>query len=112
MANFFKGLLRANSTIYGDLEGDVTNLKKGRLTISIEKGKCIAWVVGQDDLELSRDNVKKLTPLSTDVVIRDLPSNNGKLIKCNIYRIEMKDGKTGTLRLPVGTEYKVLELIK
>ena len=59
MAGFFKGLLRANSANYGDLEGPMTNLKSGRLAIAIEKGKCIAWIVGQDDVELSKENVIK-----------------------------------------------------
>ena len=35
MANFFKGMLRANSTNYGDLEGPMTGIKKG-------KSKCLS----------------------------------------------------------------------
>ena len=113
MANFFKGFLRANSkaNICGDLEGSATGLNKGRLTVSMEKGKCIAWIVGQDDIELSKNTVKSFQKISSDVVVKDIPSGGGQPYKVNIYRIEMKDGRTGTLRLLVGNEYKVIDAI-
>ena len=112
MAGFFKGLLRANSTLYGDLEGPMTNLKSGRLSISIEKGKCIAWIVGQDDIELSTENVKNVEKLSDNIVISNLASGGGKQYEVNVYKIEMKNGQVGTLRLVSRLEYKVLQLIK
>lgn len=112
MANFFAGMLRANSKIYGDLEGEITNLNKGRLTVSIVKGKCIAWIVGQSDIELSKENVASVETISKDVVVTDYPSNHGKAIRSNVYRITLKNGKTGILRLTAGDEYKVLQLIK
>ena len=67
MAGFFKGLLRANLGNYGDLEGPMTKLKKGKLTITIEKGKCIAWIVGADDIELNRETVKSVELISGNV---------------------------------------------
>ena len=112
MAGFFKGMLRANAANYGDLEGPMTNLKKGKLTLTIEKGKCIAWIVGQDDIELSKDNVKAVELISSNVPIRDLASGGGKPCQVNVYKIEMKNGQVGTLRLVSATEYKVLQLIK
>ncbi len=112
MANFFKGLLRANTANYGDLEGPMTNLKKGRLTLTIEKGKLIAWIVGQDDVELSKDNVKGVELISSHQIIRDLASGGGKTYDVNVYRIEMKNGQVGTLRLLSASEYKVLQFIK
>ena len=113
MANIFKGLLRANSkaNICGDLEGPAADVNKGRLTVSMEKGKCIAWAVGHDDIELSKNTVKSYQKISSDITVKDIPSGGGKPYKVNIYRIEMKDGKTGTLRLLVGNEYKVIDAI-
>lgn len=112
MANFFKGLLRANGANYGDLEGPMTKLKRGRLTINIEKGKCIAWIVGQDDIELSKENVKKVDLISTNVYVKDLASGGGKENVVNIYKIEMKTGEVGTLRLKAAAANKVLMLIQ
>ncbi len=112
MANFFVGLLRANSKMYGDLEGEITNLNKGRLSISIIKGKCIAWIVGQPDIELSKENVKTVESISRDNIVDNFPSNAGKKIRANVYRITLTNGKTGILRLAAGDEYKVLQLIK
>lgn len=112
MAGFFKCLIRANKANYGDLEGPMTNLKKGKLTISIEKGKCIAWISGKDDIELSTENVKSVSLISSNVPIRDLTSGGGKPCQVNVYKIEMKNGQVGTLRLVTSTEYKVLQLIK
>lgn len=116
MANFFKGLLRANTTIYGDLEGAVTKLKNGRLAIAIEKDKskeekCIAWIVGQKDIELSKGNVKKVEFVD-HAVVNDISSNAGKSADVSIYRIEMTDGTTGTLRLKTSSEEQVLRLIR
>ena len=112
MAGFFKGMLRANAANYGDLEGPMTGLKSGKLTITIEKGKCIAWIVGQPDIELSKANVAKVEMISGGQIIRDLASGGGKTYNVNVYRIEMKNGQVGTLRLLSGSEYKVLMLIK
>lgn len=108
MANFFKGLLRANMTLYGDVDG----VADTRLSLSVEKGKCIAWAVGTDDVELSRDNVASVSLLSSNQIATDLASGGGKKYMVNVYNIEMKNGKKGIMRLLVATEYKVLSLIK
>lgn len=112
MANFFKGILRANTGNYGDIEGPMTNLKSGKLAITLEKGKCIAWIVGQDDVELSKENVKKVELVTSNVEIYDLSSGGGKRYVVNIYSIEMADGSVGTLRLVAATQHKVLALIQ
>lgn len=112
MTHFFKGLLRANTANYGDLEGSITQLKKGKLSITVEKGKCLAWTVGKDDIELTKENVKSIEPLSNNILIKDLGSGGGKDYIVNVYKIEMKNGETGIMRLVSGTEYKVLQLIK
>ncbi len=110
MAGFFKGLMRANAANFGDLEGEMTKLKSGKLTISIEKGKCIAWIVGQDDIELSKDNVKGLEFVKHDNVVT--ASNGGKAEDVSIYKIVMKDGAEGTLRLMQNREKMVLRLLQ
>lgn len=114
MANFFKGMLRANSTNYGDLEGPMTGIKKGKMQmpICIEKGKCIAWSVGADDVELSKSTVKGIELIASNQVANDITGGQGQRFSINVYKIEMKNGQVGTLRLISGTEYKVLQLIK
>ena len=112
MANFFKGMLRANAALYGDLEGPMTGLKRGKLTIAIEKGQCIAWIVGKDDLVLSKNNVKDVSFLSGPHRVTDLGSGGGKPYLVNSYKIEMKTGEVGELRLITSTESKVLMLLK
>lgn len=114
MANFFKGILRANKTNYGDLEGPMTGIKRGKMQmpICIEKGKCLAWAVGSDDVELSKDTVKGVELIAGNQVANDITGGQGKRYSINVYKIEMKNGQVGTLRLISGTEYKVLQLIK
>lgn len=112
MAGFFKGMLRANAANYGDLEGPMTKLKSGKLTLTIEKGAVIAWIVGQDDIELNKTNVKAVDLISSNIMVRDLGSGGGKPWTVNVYRITMADDSVGTLRLVANTEYKVLQLIK
>lgn len=99
MANFFKGMLRTNtSPCCGDLEGPMTQLKNGRMTVTIEKGKCIAWIVGRDDVELSKQTVKNLEFIGAEVI---RITGNPKQEDCAaaIYKIEMANGDVGTLRL-------------
>lgn len=110
---FFKGIIRCNGANYGDLEGgEITKLKRGRLGIAIEKEKVLAWIVRAEDIELSKSNVQSLELISSNVRITDLSGGGGKPYEVNIYRITMKDGAVGTLRLLVGTEHKVLMIIK
>lgn len=96
----------------GDLEGPMTKLNKGRLSVSLEKGKVIAWAVGQDDIELSKENVQSVDVIDNNVPIKDLSSGGGKPYSVNVYKIVMKDGKEGILRLLTGVAYKVLAVIK
>ena len=108
MAGFFKCMLRANTSLCGDIEGPMTKMNKGRLSISVEKGKVIAWAAGTDDIELSKANVQSVNKLASNVMIKDLASGGGKIYKVDVYKIVMKDGKEGILRLLVGAAYKVL----
>lgn len=112
MAGFFKCMLRANTSLCGDLEGGMTKLKSGRLSISVEKGKCIAWIVGSDDIELSRDNVESVEMISGNDVVSNVASGGGKVYKVNCYKIVMKDGTEGVLRLMIGSSSKVLALLR
>lgn len=114
MAGFFKCMLRANTSLCGDIEGEMTGLTSGKLmrSISVEKGKVIAWVVGMDDMELSKENVMSVDLVDANVTITNLASGGGKENKVNIYDIVMKDGKKGTLRLRTVSAVKVLALLK
>ena len=112
MAGFFKCLIRANTSRCGDLEGEMTGLIKGRLSVSIEKGKVIAWAVGSDDIELSKENVMSIDLVDSDLTISDLSSGGGKVYRVNAYKIVMKDGKQGVLRILTGSAVRVLSLLK
>lgn len=112
MAGFFKCMWRANTSLCGDLEGPMTKLIKGKLSISVEKGKVIAWIAGQDDIELSKANVQSVEVIDNNIQIGNLASGGGKQYKVNVYKIVMKYGKEGVLRLLTGAAYKVLAIIK
>ena len=112
MAGFFKCMLRANTSLCGDLEGSVTLGTKGKRSVSIEKGKVIAWATSVDDIELSKQNTQSVDLLDSDIVIKDLASGGGKIYKVNAYKIIMRDGTEGILRVKSGEAYKVLSIIK
>ena len=111
MAGCLQGLKRANSAKYGDLEGPMTMLKSGKLSITIEDGKVIAWIVNADDIILSKENVESVELSVPNVTITDLGSGGGKTYIVNIYRIVMKNGEEGILRLVTSNATKVLMLI-
>lgn len=107
MANFFKGMLRTNTAPYcGDLEGPMTGLKNGQMAVTIEKGKCIAWIVGRDDVELSKETVKSITFVESKPV-QFTGSADCTVRQASIYKIEMANGQIGTLRLDTKQEAKV-----
>ena len=111
MANFFKGLARANSKdLCGDLEGSITGIR-GKINVSVEGGRVIAWVVGKPDIDLTKKAVV-FEKITDKVIVRDFASRGGKPVLVNIYHIELSDGKQGVLRLMLANEYKVVTLIK
>jgi hypothetical protein len=112
MAGFFKGLLRANAALYGDVEGSITELKRGKRSITIEKGQVVLWIVGENDIVLTKDDIEALEPISSNQMVKDLASGGGKLYSVNVYNLILKNGRSGIMRLVSGSEYKVLSLIK
>ncbi len=111
MGGCLQSLKRANMANYGDLEGAMTKLKSGKLTIAIEDGKVIAWIMNAGDIVLWKENVASVELSVPGVTITDLGSGGGKTYIVNIYRIVMKNGEEGTLRLIASTANKVLTLI-
>ena len=112
MAGCMEGFKRANLALHGDLEGPMTKLKSGRLSVSIIDGQVVAWVVGAEDVILSKDNVKAVTLSQSGVSVVDLTSGGGKTNIVNVYTIEMTNGDMGILRLKVESATKVLMLLQ
>ena len=112
MAGIFKSIIRAN---WGKNYGD-TIFPGGKLAVTVEKGKCIAWLMGSKDHELSKSNVKKVELVDTDVTVNDYIDGAHQITQVvDIYNIEVAraDSKTfrATLRLIPSTKQKVSELI-
>lgn len=57
---FFKGLLRANAKVLGDIEGPMTNVKSGKMPLSVIEGKLTMWAVGVEDAILNKADVQEL----------------------------------------------------
>ena len=113
MANFFKGILRVNfKGNFGDLESQMIKNKDHKMAVTIEKGKCIAWIVGEDDIELSTDSIKKIELVDSDVKVSDMFNGASRVATIvDIYKIEMSNGQVGKLRLIRSTKRRVLALI-
>ena len=102
--SFWRGFARVNSNNLGELWGPVTHLTgAGRMSIHREKsGRIVAYAVGMEDVELTRETVKSIELVETNVSFDGIG-------ECNVYDLEMRDGETGTLRLRITTERWVLE---
>ena len=50
--------------------------------------------------------------VDSDLTISDLSSGGGKVYRVNSYKIVMKDGKQGVLRILTGSAVRVLSLLK
>lgn len=105
----FNGMSRSKSGIYGDLEGPMTNLESGKMVISIEDEKLIAWTVGRKDVELSTDTVEDILLFGRECVTDGACNGTKKIM--SFYFIEMKNGQMGTLRLFKDTEDKALQIL-
>ena len=112
MANFFVGLWRASFNNYGDIEGPMTKLKRGRMTLGILNGHVTAWIVGRDDIEFKKEDVASVTLTDANLMVKDLGSNGGKPVVINVYRIELKNGEVGILRLKRSSAQRILNLLQ
>ena len=98
---FLKGMIRINTINHGDIEGSVTQLLKGKKSISVLKdGSVVAWLVNAVDIVLSKENVQSVELVKKDV------HDNGKIY--DVYTVSMKNGESGTMRLVKDTAEKVL----
>ncbi len=111
MAGCIQGIKRMNFAHYGDIEGPMTNLKSGSLAITIENEQVIAWIVNAPDVILSKENVASVVLTTSGITVTNLSSGGGKPFTVNVYKIEMKNGQVGVLRLKVNTADRVLNLL-
>ena len=107
---FFKGLKTANAKVLGDIEGPMTNVKSGKMPLSVIEGKLTMWAVGVEDAILNKADVQELAYLSTQNV-KDLASGGGKVYTVNTYRIVTAKG-SGVLRAVAGTETELMSFLK
>lgn len=98
-SGFFKQWKRSKGAIYGDIEGPVTKLKRGRMSIAYEDGKFIAFLLGAGEFELSEKNVERLELIEENVSCENIANMFGVKKEIDRYKIVMKDGQVGTLRL-------------
>lgn len=107
---FFKGLLRANTQVLGDIEGPVTSGKSGKMPLSIIDGKLVMWAVGSADKVLSKENVKEISFTKAETV-NNLASGGGKSVTVNVYSLKTAEG-TNVLRTIAKFDNKVMEFLK
>lgn len=98
-SGFFKQWKRSKGAIYGDIEGPMTKLKRGRMSIAYEDGKLIAFLLGAGEFELSEENVERLELIEENVPCENITNMYGVKKEIDRYKIVMKDGQVGTLRL-------------
>ncbi|MBP5343350.1 hypothetical protein J6Y73_05435 [bacterium] len=93
---FFAKLKRANSKdLAGWVEGSITHLKRGARQFSVENGKVVLWIVGEDDIVLEPSQVETFELATTD--IRKQYGNN--IMVCDAYLIVLKNGESGTMTI-------------
>lgn len=107
---FFKGLLRANAQVLGDIEGPVTSAKSGKMPLSLIDGKLVIWAVGSADKVLLKENVKEISFTKAETV-NNLASGGGKSFTVNVYSLKTVEG-INTLRTVAKFDEKVMEYLK
>ena len=111
MAGLLENLVRV-AEFLGDIEGPITGLKAGKLSVSREHDKLILWADGTEDVIVSKENVKSLVLVSAKVAPDNISNDMGKECTVDIYQLTLTNGKSGTLRLISTTAYKALNILK
>ena len=111
MAGLLENLVRVEEFL-GDIEGPITGLSNGKLSVSREGDKLVFWAEGAEDVIINKKDVQSLVLISANVTIKDISKDMGKNCQIDIYQLTLKNGQTGTLRLISTTAAKALEILK
>ena len=110
MAGCMQGFKRANGGLFGDIVGDIVPEKKR--SVSVENNQVILWIVNAEDIILKKEDIKTIDPLQSHVEESHIASGGGKTYIVDTYKVTLKDGKSGELRLMSNKASKVLELLR
>ena len=109
MAGCLEGIKRANSAnLAGWVEGPVTKLKSGRRQVEIKDGKVYCFIVGMDDIVLTKNDVA-----SFECVAQGTPITEGnKNIVCNTYAVSLKTGEYGSFLIAIAKAGEFMMIMK
>lgn len=94
--------------------GDISGLKcltNSKMTISVINGQVVAWIIGRDDVIIKKEDVKSLNSLNSTVVT-DLCNGGRAPTQVSVFKITMKNGDSGMLRLNQKLQHKVLMILQ
>ena len=109
MAGCLEGIKRANSkNLAGWVEGPIAQLKSGRRQVLIEDGQIICFIVGADDIVLTKKDVE-----SFECVAQSSPITNGNsIVNCNTYAVTLKNGEYGSFLIAIAKAGEFMMLMK
>ena len=110
MAGCMQGFKRANGGLFGDILGDIVPEKKRSVTV--ENGQVILWAVNAEDIILKKEDIQSFDFLQAKTVVSDIASGGGKQYFVDSYKVVLKDGKSGVLRLMTAKAAQVLAILK
>lgn len=99
LAGCLEGMKRANSkNLAGWVGGPVAKLKSGERQVLIEDGKLICFIVGAEDIVITKNDID-----SVECVAQNVPRQySSKNIVCNSYAVTLKNGEYGTFTIFAG----------
>lgn len=98
-AGCMEGMKRANSKkLAGWVEGPITHLKSGKRQVLLEDGKVICFIVGEDDIVITKNDVESIECVAQN--IKERYANN--IIDCNSYAVTLKNGEYGNFTIFAG----------
>ena len=99
LAGCLEGMKRANSrNLAGWVEGPVTKLKGGKRQVLLEDGKLICFVVGAEDVIITKNDVDVVECVAQNLKVQ---KGNGISV-CNSYAVTLKNGEYGTFTIFAG----------
>ena len=99
LAGCLEGIKRANSPkLAGWVEGPVTKLKGGNRQVLLEDGKLICFVVGAEDIVITKNDVDTVECVAQNLKLQY--GNNNYI--CNSYAVTLKNGDYGTFTIFAG----------
>jgi len=109
LAGCLEGIKRANSPhLVGWVEGPVTKLKGGKRQVLLEDGKLICFVVGSEDIVLTKNDVDTVECVAQNL---EIPQRD-KVMVCNSYAVTLKNGEYGTFTIFSGKAAEFIIFLK